>query len=247
MLLPLALLYRQLGPVDWKRNWPYLLGMVLTSTLVWGPLYYAILRAGVGISLAINYASIVIGMFLFGWLFAREKFTRDKLLSTVLGLVGLWLIFAPSVAGLGWLALGAALVSGLSSAANSIFAKKVPYNATQTTIMVWIGSVVANVPMAFILGEHAPAVGWHIEWLHVAFFAVASVVSSWLFVKGLKLIEAGAAGILGLLEIVFGVLFGVLLFSESIDRLAIFGMAGIIAAAAIPYLKDFNLQKGKLE
>jgi hypothetical protein len=49
-----------------KHNWRYLVGMVVASLFVWGPLYYAILHAGVGISLAVNYGSIVLGMFLFG-------------------------------------------------------------------------------------------------------------------------------------------------------------------------------------
>ncbi|HSW99461.1 MAG TPA: hypothetical protein VLH38_00315 [Patescibacteria group bacterium] len=53
--------------------------------------------------------------------------------------------------------------------------------------------------------------------------------------------------ILGLLEIVFGVLFGVLFFHEKPTAVALLGMVVIIAAAAIPYLKDYNAKEGALE
>lgn len=248
ILLPIALFYRQLGKIDWQQNWRYFVGMVVASAFVWGPLYFAILEAGVGISLAITYAGIVSGMFIFGWLFAGERLTRDKWISIALGLVGLWLVFSPTIAaGFGWLALVAALVSGLGSAANSVIAKKMPLNATQATVLLWLASVVANIPMAFVLREDMPSVGLHIEWVYLVIFAVASIIASWAFIKGVKLIEAGAAGVIGLTEIVFGVLFGVAFFGERPGLIVLTGVAVIIAAAAIPYVKDYNAKHGTLE
>jgi drug/metabolite transporter (DMT)-like permease len=246
IFIPFALLYKQFEPVDLKHNWQYLIGLVLSATLIWGPLYYAILHAGVGIGLAINYASMVIGMFIFGKLLANEKFTQDKWLSSFLGLLGLALVFSPSLASIGLLALGAALISGLSNAAHMVIAKKITYKATQATIFVWIASAVANIPMAFLIGESMPKIAWHISWLYLAAFAVASIAASWTFIKGVKLIDAGAAGILGLLEIVFGVVLGFILFNESPGIIVLAGMAVIIIAAAIPYIKDYNVKSGKL-
>src|ERR1700741_2496517 len=53
ILLPIALVYRKLEPLNLKQNWRYIAGMLVASLFTWGPLYYAILHAGVGISLAI--------------------------------------------------------------------------------------------------------------------------------------------------------------------------------------------------
>lgn len=247
ILVPIAITYRHLEPLRFKQNWRYIGGMVIASLFTWGPLYYAILHAGVGISLAIAYASIVIGSFFFGWLFGREHFTRDKAISAVLGIIGLGLIFSPTTGSLGWIALFAALVSGLSAGANTVFSKQIHYNATQSTIVLWTASVFANFLMAFILHEPHPGITWHVQWLYLAFFAIASVIASWSLVKGVKLIDAGAAGILGLLEIVFGVLFGVIFFTERPSAIVLLGMAVIIGAAAIPYYKDYNAKKGTLE
>jgi drug/metabolite transporter (DMT)-like permease len=247
MLVPLALAYHKLGPIDWRHNRRYIIGMVISSLFTSGPLYFAILHAGVGVSLTIGYAGIVIGMFFFGWLFAGERFSKDKLLSTCLSFIGLWLVFSPNIAGLGWLPLVAAAVSGLSVAANGVFAKELSYNAAQSTVLLWITSVVANVIMALVLGEHQPAFGWHLPWLYLVVFAMVSVVASWAFVRGVKLIDAGAAGILGLMEIVFGVLFGVIFFGEHIGLVVLMGMIVIMAAAIVPYVKDYNAQRGTLE
>ncbi|HVI69208.1 MAG TPA: DMT family transporter [Magnetospirillaceae bacterium] len=245
MLVPVAFAYKQLTVINIRRDWPYLVGLVASALLIWGPLYYAILNAGVGLSLAINYASIVMGMFFFGWLLAKEKLTRDKWISAGLGMTGLWLVFAPNLATIGWIALGAAFVSGFSNAAHMVIAKKLPYNATQCTVMVWTASLIANVPMALLFGERI-AGGWHIEWVYVVIFAIASVAATWTFVKGLKLIDAGAAGVLGLFEIIFAVVIGALLFGERPSLIALGGIVVILIAAAIPYLKDYNVRRGTL-
>jgi drug/metabolite transporter (DMT)-like permease len=246
ILLPIALTYHKLEPLRLKQNWRYITGMVIASLFTWGPLYYAILHAGVGISLAIAYASIVMGSFFFGWILGRERFTKDKAISAVLGIIGLGLIFSPNTSSLGWVALLAALVSGLSAGANTVFSKQIRYNATQSTIVLWVASVIANFLMAFVINEHHPSIGWYVQWLYLVFFAIASVIASWSLVKGVKLIDAGAAGVLGLLEIVFGVLFGVIFFHERPDVVALVGMAVIMAAAAIPYFKDYSAKRGTL-
>lgn len=247
ILVPLAWMGRKFEVIRWRRDWPWFLVMLLTSALVWGPLYYAILHAGVGISLGVNYAALVMGMFFFGWLLAKERFTRDKWISVILGVIGLWLVFSPSVEGVGWLALSGALISGLVGASHSVIWKRLEYGPTQIGIIVWVIVALACFPAAFMLGEALPAAGWHIEWFYLLLFAVASLLANWTFVAGIKLVEAGAAGVLGLLEVVFAIGFGVIFFSERPGAIVLTGIAAIIVAAAIPYLKDYNAKKGTLE
>jgi drug/metabolite transporter (DMT)-like permease len=94
--------------------------------------------------------------------------------------------------------------------------------------------------MAFLFGESLPAVGLHVEWTYMVIFGAASVLASWLFVRGLKLIDAGVAGILGLMEIVFAILFGIAFFREQLNPMMTLGVAAIIVAATIPYSKEFG-------
>lgn len=161
--------------------------------------------------------------------------------------MGLCFIFGPSTASISWLALSAAVVSGLSIGAVMVFLRQIRYNSTQSTLVLWITSAIASAVMALALGEHMPIIGLHAEWLHLLFFAIASVAASWALTKGLKLIDAGAAGILGLLEIVFGVIFGVILFHERPGPIVLVGVTIIIIAAAMPYFRDYNMKRGTLD
>lgn len=246
LLVPMVSLARQWEPIRWKKNWRYLAGMTVSSLFIWGPLYYAILNAGIGLALTVNYACIVIGVFFFGWLMAGERLTKDKIIASCLGMLGLALVFLPGTTNVPVLALGAAVLSGFATSFGMVIAKKIPYNPGQTTTALWVTSVIANVFMALVLKESYPSVGLHVEWVYLVLFAIASIAATWSLVKGIKLIEAGAAGILGLLEIVFGILFGVIFFHEKPTLLALVGVAAIIAASAIPYIKDFNVRRGTL-
>jgi drug/metabolite transporter (DMT)-like permease len=237
ILLPIAFAFGKFEPLNIKKNWPYLLGIFIASTTIWGPLYYAILHAGVGLGLAVAYASTVIGMFFFGRILGSEKITRIKAISASLGIAGLSLIFIPNFTDWGWTALAAALVSGLSIAATNVLAQRIHYESTQSTIILWTVGIFSNFAMAILLSSPLPDISLDIEWVYLVIFSATSVVASWTFIKGLKLIDAGTASILGLLEIVFGVLFGVLFFHERPSVIALLGMTVIVIAAAIPYLQ----------
>lgn len=243
ILFPIAVFSRKLEPLKLKKSWKPIAGMFLGSLFTWGPLYYAIQHAGIGISLTINYASMVIGLFFFGWLIGKEHLTRSKVISALLGFAGMGLIFSPDTSNLTKQALALALLSGVSIAITMISAKQQQYNATQSTLILWITSILANFAMAFTLKRSLPMPSWHIEWLYLVFFAVASVVASWALVSGMKLIDAGAAGILGLLEIVFAVIFGILFFDEQLKLVAAVGIGLILISAAIPYLQHYSNQK----
>lgn len=67
---------QELQKINWRRDRKWLVSMVVSSVFVSAPLYYAVLNAGVGISLAIAYIGIVIGMFIFGWLFENERLQK---------------------------------------------------------------------------------------------------------------------------------------------------------------------------
>ena len=243
ILVPIAIKYRQLDTVHWRRDWKYFAGLLVSSLLVWGPLYFAIIRDGIATASTINYVTLLLGMFLFGRLLAGERFTKDKLLATGLGIIGLGLVFSPSLGNLGWVALGAAGISGLSNAASSVITQQMPYNATQSIVIAWAASIVSNLFMIPIAGERLPVLAWHVQWLYLVILAVTSVFASWSLIAGLKIIEAGVAGILGLLEIVFSILFGLIFFRERVSPLMTLGAITIISAAAIPCIKDFYAER----
>lgn len=246
LFIAIAVFLKKLGPVHWRRDARWLSMSAVTSAIIPAAWYYAVLQGGVGISSALLYLGLVLGMFFFGWWFSKERYTKDKWLATLLGLAGMTLVFAPHFGAGNLLALLAAFGAGFASGLNLVVSKKMPYNASQTAAIVWTLGLLANLPFIFVFGESLDVFHWQIEWLYLVIFAVTSVLASGLAIWGLKLIEAGAAGVLGLLEIVFGVLFGMVLFHEQPGVLALGGMALIALAAAIPYVKDYNAKRGSL-
>ncbi len=246
MLLPFAFLLKKFEPMQWRKNGHLIAGMVIASLFIWGPLYYAFNNAGIGVTLTINYATIVIGMFFFGWLLAGEKFTRDKSISVLLGLIGLFLIFSPNTEQFGVLAMFAAAVSGFGSAINTVIVKLLPYNSMQTTVVLWTTSVISNAIMVVILNETIPNVNTNSAWIYLVLFALASVLATLALVRGIQSVEAGVAGILGLMEIIFGVVFGLLFFNESLTLTMLMGTVIIMAAASIPLVKDYKVSSGTL-
>jgi len=237
ILIPVAVYFGKTEPLQLRQNGKLLILMTLASTLVWGVLYYSILNAGIGLSLAVNYAAITIGMMIFGAVMMSESLNVTKWISLLIGIAGLGLVFAPAIGtASAFLPLFAAFVSGLAIAINTIWAKRLTYDTTQSTIMLWTTSVFANTPMLFIFKEPLPVFELRIEYFYVFMFAVVSILASWLLLEALKSLEAGIAGLIGLTEIVFGVLFGILLFSEHITFTAAAGIGLIILAAAYPNL-----------
>ncbi len=68
ILLPIAAFKHSFQPIRWKDNWRYIFGLIVAGLLTWGTLWFAILQAGLGVSLTVTYASIVIGQLFLGWL-----------------------------------------------------------------------------------------------------------------------------------------------------------------------------------
>ena len=242
-LLPLALRHNQLRRIEWRRDWALFGGLLISTTFISAPLFYSVRTVGVGVANAVCYTGIILGSFFFGRLFAGEAYTREKRFSTILGLIGLWLIFTPLLDGVGSLGIVAALISGLAAGLNMVINKKLPYTATQTTIITWSATALTNAPFIFLFKEPLPMLALDVHWLYLLLFSISSLTASWLLIRGLKHVEAGVAGILGLLEIVFSVLFGILFFHERLTLPIFTGILFILFAAAIPYLPGSLLKK----
>jgi len=248
ILFCFAVALRQLKKVHWVRDARWLAMSAITSAIIPVCMYYAYLGAGVGISQALLFMGIMIGMFVSGWLFAKERYTKDKWLATIVGTFGIWLVFAPNLGGGNFIALLLAFVGGAASGVNIVASKKLPYGALQTALLAWFLGIFANLPFIFIFREPlASPFHFHVEWLYLVIFGMLSVGATWLMISGVKLIEAGAAGILQLFEIVFGVVFGIFLFGERPSKIVGAGILLIMVAAFIPTLKDLNIKRGTLE
>jgi drug/metabolite transporter (DMT)-like permease len=221
--------------VRWRDDKWWLIAWILGSWFIGGPLFYAYNRLGIGVTTLIFYSGYLMSMFMLGWLVNHERFSFDKLLATLLALTGLVLISAPTVNRAALLPLCASLLAGWGIGIDLVVSQHVKYNSLQTSALAWAAGMVGSLPMAFLLHERTPGLHDVSAWAYLLIFVLACIAASWLAVHGVKLIEAGAAGLMGMLEIVWAVLFGILFFHERPHFLAYAGAILIVAAAAIPY------------
>ncbi len=238
-LLPFVIYKKQLTKIYFKRDSKLFIYLLISGLMVPAPFVYAVQEIGIGLSLAIVYAGIVIGALFFGKVMTNEIITKEKWVAVLFGFVGLYLVLAQTTEQFGFLGGAAALISGVGVGLNMVVNKKMPYSASQTTVQSWIATAVVNIPFAFITSEHV-ASSFKIENLfYLIVFSIASLIASYLVIKGLKMIDAGVASLLGLLEIIFGVFFGVVFYDERLKFIVLVGMSLILMAAAIPYLEHY--------
>lgn len=204
------------------------------------PLYYAFQNSGVGIASLIFFAAFLVTSYVVGALMLNENIDRTKQIALFLALIGLVFTFWNSLGVFSFLALALAIVNGIASGGEVSTTKLIPqkFSALQTSIMVWGSIFITHLPVSLLIGEAQLTPTLSLSWLAMIGFAFAGVLAFWLVIEGFKYVEASVGGLIGLLEIVFAIVFGVLVFSENLYLSTIFGAIIIIFAASLPHFSD---------
>ena len=241
VLVPIVFLQKSWVPVSFvdlkKYSWCMIFGIFTQA-----PLYYAFQNAGVGISSLIFFCMLLITSYVVGFTLLKEVPTKVKIISLILSVVGLLFTFFNSLESFSLIALILAAVNGVASGGEVATTKLIPekFNALQTSIMVWGAIFVTHLPLSLLFGELQIIPKFDIHWLAMLGFTVAGILGFLLVIEGFKHVDASIGGLIGLLEIVFAIIFGALVFSESITLSIIVGSLLIIGAAVLPYLKFEN-------
>ncbi len=237
VLVPLVLLTKSWKPLtrDDIKAYAWCCGFGIFTQ---APLYYAFQHAGVGIVSLIFFAVSLVTAYIVGALLLDEQITKIKFYSLILGIVGLLVVFSTSLGTFSVLALLLAGFNGIASGGEVATTKLVPekFSAMQTSIMVWGSIFVTHLSLSFLLGETQILPAFNIHWLAMLGFTLAGVCAFWLVIEGYKSVDASVGGLIGLLEVVFAILFGVLVFYEVITVSIVVGSCLIIGAAMLPHV-----------
>jgi drug/metabolite transporter (DMT)-like permease len=112
------------------------------------------------------------------------------------------------------------------------------YPAALVVFWGWIFTFLIHLPLSFLLGEKQVAFQPNHAWLWLLVYAVVNTVAFWLVIVGFRHVDASIGSLIGLLEVVFGVLFGALVFHEILSWTIYVGGAVILVAAMLPDLKN---------
>lgn len=236
ILIPIALFTRQFKPIA-RKDIKWILAIVFFGVLVQAPLYYAYINADLGTATVMFYALMLIASYIVGWLFLHERITTPKLAALLLAIVGMGVVFGLSVQHFAVMALLMAALSGAASGGEVALTKKLPHlTSLQLIIYVGIGIVLTHLPLALLLGEPWVSFDHVSAWSGMAGFTVVGIVAFWLAVEGFRYVDASIGGLIGLFEIIFAVIFGILLFSERLTLTVLLGGGLILLAAMLPDL-----------
>jgi len=244
-LIPLAIVTKNLKPIK-AADWKWLLTAVGFGIATQAPLYYAFNHLDIGTATLIFYSTYLITSYIIGRFLLGEKIGVIKVISLILAFVGLTLIFGLSLAKFSIFAMLLAVVNGIASGGEVSTTKKSTqkFSSLQVSIFVWLGILITHLPLSILLGEPQIPFSFSPTWLAMFGFATAGLISFWLVVEGFKFVDASIGGLIGLLEIVFGVLFGLLFFHEQLSFSIISGGFFIIFAAMLPDLVSIYKNNG---
>lgn len=246
VIMPIAYFTKSFKPVK-RSDLKWLLTPVLFAIFTQVPLYYAYNNADIGTVTLIFYSVFVITSYVVGKIFIGEKIGPAKLVSLLLAFLGLFIMFGLSLTKFSLLALILAAVNGIASGGEVATTKKSSekFSSLQISVYVWLGILVTHLPMSILTGESQIAFLLSPVWFAMLAFAGAGLISFLLVIEGYKYVDASIGGLIGLMEIISGVIFGILLFQEKITLGIIFGGMLILLAAMLPDLVNIvgNHQK----
>lgn len=223
-----------------RKDWPALAIFVGFCIFTQVPLYYAFNNAPIGTVQLIFYSMFVITAYLVGRFYLGETITRIKLLSMILAFVGLAFVFGTAVIAFAPLGLGLAMLNGVASGAETSSSKKLTgdYPAALIIFWGWAFTFLTHLPISLLIGEQSTPPSFNQAWLWLLTYSIVNALAFWLSIVGFKYVDASIGSLIGLMEVVFAVIFGSLIFHEVLSWTVYVGGLLIIIAAMLPDLLD---------
>ena len=235
VIIPVAIATKSLKKVN-KKDWKWIAVYTLSGALTVAPIFYSFNKIGIGSSTLLFYASFTIISFILGYLSFGEKITLTKIVSLIAALIGLSLIFELQLQQNFLLPALMAILAGSAAGIEVVFTKKVSnkYSALQLSIFTWAVIFFLHLFGSILIGERQLLPQISVAWLGVVGYAFASLAAFFFVITGYKYVEPAVGALTGLLEIVVGILLGLIFFAEPLTMQIIIGGLMILLAAALP-------------
>ncbi len=236
-LFPVLYMKRLIVPIR-KDDYKWLGVFLAFTSLTQAPLFYAFTHMDIGSATLLFFVSMLLTMYVVGFMFLGEKISTVKVVSFLLACIGMYYVFSFSILSFTLLAALMAILNGVASGGEISTSKKIShsYSTLYITWLSWVVIVLTNAPISILLGEAQLLPSFTLVWLWQLCYTVASMLAFWLIIEGLKHLEAGVGGLLGLLEIIFSIAFGIILFNEKFSLTVAIGSIMILIAAGLPHI-----------
>lgn len=244
IMLPFMLATKSFRKIE-RKHWPDMtifLGFLVFTQV---PLYYAFNHAPIGTVQLIFYSMFVITAYMVGHVYLGESITKIKLLSMALAFVGLALVFGSAVIAFAPLGLALAAANGVASGGEVSSSKKLS-NTYPPSLMIfwgWVLTAATHLPLSLLIGEAQVAIHFNAAWGWLLIYSFVNAAAFWLVVYGFRFVDASIGSLIGLTEVIFGVVFGAFIFDEVLSWSVYLGGLLILLAAMLPDLLNIFREK----
>lgn len=224
--------FRRIERQDWPHVGLYLFFCVFTQV----PLYYAFNHAPIGTAQLIFYSLFIITAYIVGRVYLGERITRIKLLAMALAFIGMAIVFGAAVSAFAPLGLALAAANGVASGGEISSSKRISekYPPALLVFLGWLFTLFTHLPLSLLLGETQRAPQLSKPWMWLLIYAAINAAAFWLSIVGFKSVDASIGSLVGLMEALFSVLFGAVVFGQALTRGIVFGGALVVLAAISP-------------
>ncbi len=246
-LLVLGLATKQLKTIqrkDWKAWAPLLFATIFAIT----PITIAFRSLPIGTVSFLFYSSFTIFTYILGRILFQEKLTRVKVISACMAFIGLLSIFSIDLSSFILFPVSMAILNGLSASAEVVLSKNLSgkYSTLQITLMVFLAIGITHFAASLLMGEQQSLALFTETGGVITLFSAVSIMGVIALYAGYRELDPSIGALVGLSEIVFGVLFGILLFQEHLNVNTIIGGTLIIVAAALPNLVALHSRRSRI-
>ena len=244
IMLPFMLASKSFQKIE-RNDWPQVGTFIAFCVFTQVPLYYAFNHAPIGTVQLIFYSVFIIAAYVVGKFYLGETITRPKLASMVIAFAGLAIVFNVSILVFSPLALFLAALNGAASGAETTSSKKVSdkYSPALLIFWGWVFTLATHLPISLIIHEKQVVPQLNAAWFWLLVYSAVSALAFWMSLTGFRYVDASIGSLIGLSEVLFSVLFGALIFHQSLSWTIYLGGILIIIAGMLPDL--LNIIKGK--
>jgi drug/metabolite transporter (DMT)-like permease len=223
-----------------RADWKWFVVIALAGGLNQAPYFFGFEHLAIGTATLLFYAALVVGGYVLGKVFFAEKLGAMKLASLGIAMLGMLAIYGFSLTPAQIFPATMTVVAGLMGASTVILPKKLvgSYHELQMMVGYFGMQVLFNLPLSVVMNNPLPSLGLNTPWLAQLGYAIAMMSANLAAIKGFSYLEPSIGSLIGLAEILFGVVFGVLLFGEVMTMGVWVGGAMIVLAAALPSLVE---------
>lgn len=218
-----------------KQDFKWFLIIAAVGGLNQAPYYFGFEHLTVGTATLLFYTGLTLGAYILGAGFFKEEISLYKKAAFILAFIGLSIIYRFELHPGQLLAAIFAFSAGVMGSMGVVLSKKLSgeYPELQIVTGYLIAMIIFNPIFSLLFRESMPSTADFVPWFAQFGYAASYLIANLTVVAGFKYLDPSIGALIGLLEVIFAAIFGIIIFNESVTVQFILGSGLILIAIAL--------------